>query len=333
MADPTSPNGTRPGEFSLIEELFAPLAAGAPGAYRLEDDAATCAPSPGHEFVMTADAIVQGVHFLADDPADLVARKLLRVNLSDLAAKGARPLGYLLTAAFPQTMDIADIRAFARGLGEDQRRFGIHLWGGDTVATPGPATYSMTAIGEVPLGGIIRRGGAGAGDDVYVTGTIGDGALGLLAAQGLMVGLDPAAEQALAARYRLPEPRVALGPMLRGLASAGLDVSDGLVADMGHLCDVSRLGARIDLSAVPFSSPVRQAISLDPSRRETAVTGGDDYEILFAAPRAYRARIEDLSRSQDVAITRIGMLADDSLSFVDENGVEVIFAHRGYSHF
>ncbi len=333
MVERNSSDGDRPDEFALIEELFAPLAAGASGAYGLEDDVATYAPSPGQELVLTADAIVEGVHFLATDSADLVARKLLRVNLSDLAAKGARPVGYLLTAAFPRTMDYAVMRAFARGLAEDQRRFGIHLWGGDTVATPGPATYSLTAIGEVPQGCAIRRGGAGEGDDIYVTGTIGDGALGLLAAQDLLPGLDSDLNAALASRYRLPEPRMALGLALRDLATAGLDISDGLAADLGHLCRVSGVGARIELEAVPLSPGIRAAIALDPAHFERALTGGDDYELLFTAARVDRTRIEGAALNCGLAVTRIGVASGEGLVFVDGSGAEVSFAHAGYTHF
>ncbi|MDE1174417.1 MAG: thiamine-phosphate kinase [Parvibaculaceae bacterium] len=333
MAEHTPSDGDRPDEFTLIEELFAPLAAGAGGAYGLEDDAATYTPSAGHELVLTMDAIVEGVHFLAGDSADLVARKLLRVNLSDLAAKGARPVGYLLTAAFPRAMDYAGMRAFARGLAEDQRRFGLHLWGGDTVATPGPATYSLTAIGEVPSGRVIRRGGADEGDDIYVTGTIGEGALGLLAAQDLLPGLDADLGAALALRYRLPEPRIAFGLALRGLATAGLDISDGLVADLGHLCRVSGVGARIELEAVPLSPGVRAAIALDPSRFERALTGGDDYELLFTASRADRTRVEAAALNCGLAVTRIGVASGEGPVFVDGSGTEVSFAHAGYTHF
>ena len=281
----------RPGEFEIIARYFAPLARGFPGAYGLRDDAAVIAPAPGHELVAKTDAIVGGVHFFDDDPPDLVARKALRVNLSDLAAKGARPRAYLLDLMIPQRVDEAWIAAFAAGLAHDQAEYGVHLIGGDTDSTPGPVAIAVTALGEVPAGRIIRRGGARAGDELYVTGTVGDGALGLLAAKGQLSNIDDLAARFLVDRYRLPQPRVAVGPRLIGAATAALDVSDGLVADLRHLCETSGLDAVVDEADVPLSEAARAALHVKPSVMDAILTGGDDYEIAFAAPSGISRRI------------------------------------------
>src|SRR4051795_6921746 len=217
-----------PAEFSLIARHFRPLAG--PGARDLQDDAAVLAPPPGRELVLTCDAMVAGVHFLPDDPADLVGRKLLRVNLSDLAAKGAMPLGYLMTVSAPRATSDAWFAGFTAGLAQDQKEFGVVLLGGDTTSTPGPISLSLTIVGHVAPGQAVHRSGAQAGDAIWVTGTIGDGALGLAAARGTLQ--DPSGY--LLSRYRLPQPR--LGLAVAGIASAGMDVSDGLVQDLGHLC-------------------------------------------------------------------------------------------------
>ncbi len=241
----TNSSSDKPSEFDLIAKLFAPLSKSAPGAFGLTDDAAVIAPLPGHELVMTTDALVEGVHFRSDDPPDTIAKKALRVNLSDLAAKGAEAIGYLLAISLPKRLDMPWMEAFVRGLGDDQARFGVSLHGGDTTSTPGPLTLAVTAFGSVPAGHMTRRNGARAGDLVFVSGTIGDAG----------AGLHNAKSDYLVNRYRVPEPRMALGRALRGIASASLDVSDGLLADLGHIAQTSevkicgRCGARIPRSA------------------------------------------------------------------------------------
>ena len=232
-------------EFSLIARHFRPLAG--PGALDLQDDAAVLAPPPGRDLVLTADAMVAGVHFLPDDPPDLVGRKLLRVNLSDLAAKGATPFGYLMTVSAPRGTPDAWFAGFAAGLTEDQKQYGVVLLGGDTTSTPGPMSLSLTIIGHVAPGQAVRRAGARPGDGIWVTGTIGDGALGLAVARGKLQ--DPTGH--LLSRYRLPQPRIGLA--IVGIASAGMDVSDGLVQDLGHICRAGGLAAEIDASLVPQS--------------------------------------------------------------------------------
>ena len=315
------------GEFELIRRHFAPLAA--PSALGLRDDAATLTPPAGSDLVLTVDAMVQGVHFLPDDPPDLIARKLLRINLSDLAAKGARPLGYLLTAAWTAELPEDWIAAFAGGLGEDQKAFGCPLLGGDTVSTPGPLCFSLTAIGCVPAGRMLRRSGAEPGDLVFVSGAIGDGALGLRAIRGELPRLAGADRAYLAERYRLPQPRLALGPRLIGLAHAAMDVSDGLVADLGHIAETSGVSAVIEAARVPLSAAGRRA-----DRLELALTGGDDYEILFTAPPTADTAVAALARELGLPLARIGRIgAGAGVTAVNADGAPIELSSKGWRHF
>ena len=312
---------TLPAEFALIA-AFRPLAA--PEALALRDDAAVFTPPPGRELVVSTDCIVAGVHFLPDDPPDLVARKLLRVNLSDLAAMGATPLHYLLTVSVPRCTGADWFAAFARGLAEDQARYGITLLGGDTTSTPGPVSLSATVIGHVAPGQALRRAGAQAGDGVWVTGCIGDAALGLLALRSALA--DPGG--ALAERYRLPQPR--LGLALAGLVHAAMDVSDGLVQDCGHLARASGLGALIQAADVPLSASAQAAGRLD-----VCLTGGDDYELLLAVPERAGAALQAECSRAGVAITRIGRFVQSPLDVhvLQPSGEAMIFPQVGYSHF
>jgi len=328
-----------PGEFELIAHYFAPLARGFPGAYQLLDDAAVIAPLPGHELVAKTDAIVGGVHFLRDDPADVIARKVLRVNLSDLAAKGAVPRAYMIDIMLPRTITEEWIASFARGLADDQQEYGVHLIGGDTDSTPGPISIAVMAFGDVAAGRMIRRCGARAGDTVFVTGTIGDAALGLEVQLGKLAHVDAKAANFLVDRYRLPRPRVTLGPRLIGLASAALDVSDGLLADLRHLCEVSELAAVIEAARVPLSSAVRAILATSPGRITTVLTGGDDYEILFTAPPAALSELTGLSQALGVPITAIGRMEPPStgkmarITVLDESGQSLSFERGGWTHF
>ncbi|MGB7543335.1 MAG: thiamine-phosphate kinase [Burkholderiales bacterium] len=328
-----------PGEFELIARYFAPLAKGFPGAYGLLDDAAVIAPLPGHELVAKSDAIVGGVHFLPEDPPDLIARKALRVNLSDLAAKGAVPRAYMLDIMLPKMVTEEWIATFARGLAQDQDAYRVHLIGGDTDSTPGPVTIAIMAFGDVATGRMLRRGGARAGDTVFVTGTIGDAALGLKVLRGNLAHLDTKAANFLVDRYRLPRPRVSLGPRLIGLASAAIDVSDGLLADLRHICEASELAAVIEAPRVPLSTAVRAALATNSERITTVLTGGDDYEILFTAPPAALDELTELSQTLDVPITAIGRMESPSIgkktqiTVLDESGEPLTFDRSGWTHF
>lgn len=324
----------RPGEFALIESLFAPLARSYPLAFDLKDDAALIRPRLGVDLVVTKDVIVEGVHFLAEDPAPSIAKKLLRVNLSDLAAKGAKPLGFLLGLVLPAAKDMRWLEGFAAGLAEDSRAFDIALLGGDTVATPGPLTLSLTAIGEVPEGRAILRSGGRSGDLVFVTGTIGDGALGLRAAKGEDLKCSAGESAYLAGRYRTPEPRLSVGRRLLGLASAAIDVSDGLVADLGHLCETSGVGASIRAFDAPLSKAARAVLSADAAMLNDILTGGDDYEILFTAAASAKGDIAEIARVTGVAVSAIGELtARGGVVVADGEGQAMEIARKGFSHF
>jgi thiamine-monophosphate kinase len=281
--------------------------------------------------VLAADALVEGVHFLPDDPPGMIARKLLRVNLSDLAAMGAAPLGYLMTTAFTRGTPDTWIADFVAGLADDQQRFGLQVLGGDTVATPGPACFSLTIIGTVPPGQALHRRGARIGDEIWVSGSIGDAALGLRVLQGKLA-VD--AEEHLARRYRLPEPRLALGQALRGVARAAMDVSDGLVQDLGHLCRAAGCGADITAAALPLSAAASAALARDAALLPLLLTGGDDYELLFAAAPEDAAAVQAASATAGVAVTRLGrFVTGDAVVVRDGSGAAITLPQGGWSHF
>jgi thiamine-monophosphate kinase len=324
------------GEFDLIARYFAPLA-GQAGSFGLRDDAAVLDPPAGCRLVTTLDTIVAGVHYLPDDPPDAVARKLLRVNLSDLAAMGAAPYGYLLSLALSKDAGEDWVAGFADGLGRDQALYGLDLLGGDTTSTPGPTSLSLTALGTLPADAApLRRSGARAGEAIYVSGTIGDAALGLQLLLGALTVEGEADRDRLADRYRRPQPRLALGQGLRerGLASAGLDVSDGLVADLAHLCAASGVAAEVAAAAVPLSGAAQRQVEGDRSLMETALTGGDDYELVFAAPDGAAGELADLARALDLPLTRIGRLVEGAgVRVLDADGTELAVARPGWTHF
>ncbi|WP_428408348.1 thiamine-phosphate kinase [Hyphococcus sp.] len=323
-------------EFEIIREIFAPLTTEAPGAFNLADDAALLS---SQNLVVTKDLMVAGVHFLAKDPLDLVARKLIRVNLSDLAAKGAKPLGYFLGCVWPQNVKRAAIELFARGLAEDQEHFRIALYGGDTTvhgAKGAPLTLSATFFGAPSKQGMTRRSGAALGDDLYVSGTIGDAGLGLMALRKefKFTTVDKAS---LAGRYHLPEPRLVLGTALAGLATAAIDVSDGLIADAAHLARASGLRAEIDAVAVPRSQGAAYWVAAQQNRWKAlaALAGfGDDYEILFSAPPAMRRSVVMAAKASRTEVSRIGSLTrGDGVLFLDESGAPILVPETGYDHF
>lgn len=320
-------------EDKLIARFFGPLATD-PGALGLSDDAAFIKPPPGCELVLKTDAVVGGVHFFNDDPAYNVACKALRVNLSDLAAKGAKPLGFLVSLALPPDTSDAWLKSFADGLREDAATYKCPLFGGDTVRTPGPVMVSVAMFGSVPDGMMVKRAGAKAGDKVFITGTVGDAAFGLGLRNGAAWPLIEAQRCHLASRYLLPQPRSALAETVLHYASASMDVSDGLVGDLAKLCRVSGVAAEIDADRVPLSDAGRAVLATDPAARETAFTGGDDYEILCTIPPGKVARFRVAAMTAKVAVTEIGTIAaGEGAHFRDTQGRELTFTHGAFSHF
>ena len=325
-------------EDKLIAEHFAPLADGWPGAFGLRDDCASILPAPGQEIIVKTDPVRWGVHFLDDRPED-IAWKALAVNVSDLAAKSARPLGYLLAASFPVKPDDSWLTSFAAGLSAAQNAFGCRLIGGDTDRADGPLSVAGTIFGECPAHRMIRRDTAQAGDILYVSGTLGDAALGLalridsLETEGWELGAD--ARSALLGRYFRPAPRLGLKSALRNFARAAMDLSDGLAKDLGRMCRASRCGADVDLGAVPVSAEmelVQQATG--QSQVERVVAGGDDYEVLAAVAPDFTSDFEAAARAGGVAVRRIGHLHDgDEVRFLGSDGRPLELAQTGYDHF
>ncbi len=329
----TNSASERPGEFALIAELFAPLA-DAPGAFGLTDDAAIVTPPAGHDLVATTDALVEGVHFFAEDPADLIAKKALRVSLSDLAAKGCAPAGYLLALSLPARIEMSWLRAFAGGLHDDQRAFGLSLLGGDTTTTPGPITIAITAFGHVPAGAMLRRTGARPGDIVFVSGTIGDSGGGLVCLKDGGAALQEHHRAFLVGRFQVPQPRIALGHALLGLASASIDVSDGLIADLGHIAETS--GVRVDVEAerLPLSTALASVWPDRMDRIVRAATAGDDYEIAFTAPPENRDAVLGLAASAGVPVTQIGQVrSGEGAVLLDTDRRQIPIDRPGYVHF
>lgn len=323
-------------EFEYIREIFAPLAAGAPGAMNLTDDAALLDDSA---YVVTKDIMVAGVHFLPKDPLDLVARKLIRVNLSDLAAKGAKPVGYLLGCVWPANAKRQHIELFASGLHEDQEAYRIALFGGDTTthaAKAAPLTLSATFFGLPPKHGMTRRSGAAAGDDIYVSGTIGDAGLGL-AALKKELKFTTVDKASLAGRYHLPQPRLRLGAALAGFATAAIDVSDGLIADAAHLAHASGLAATLEAGALPLSRAARDWARAQENFDDAValLAGfGDDYEILFTAPQSMRRSVSVAAKASRTDLTRIGRLSrGQGVSLIDGAGAPLQIDSAGFDHF
>lgn len=322
-------------ETELVQSYLAPLAAGFAGAFGLRDDAALIATEPGIDLVVTADPVIAGVHFLATDRPDDIAWKALAVNVSDLAAKGARPLGYILTLAFPEAPEHAWMADFARGLEAAQAAFGCALVGGDTDRTPGALTIGVTAFGTVPRGRFVRRQGAAAGDHVFVTGTFGDSALGL--ALHMRTGrhgtaLTEGDRAFLVGRYLRPNPRLALAPVLAAHASAALDVSDGLLKDLVRLSGGS--GVTVEFGAIPLSPPTAKALARDAAIADQIVSGGDDYEILCSVSEARLGDFERGAAATGIAVARLGVLVAGAPTMILGPGGEPMLPRRaGYDHF
>ena len=321
------------GEDQLISRHFKPLATD-PGALGLSDDAAFIAPPPGCDLVLKTDAIVGNVHFFPDDPPGQLARKALRVNLSDLAAKGARPLGYLLSLILPTDISESWLASFAAGLAADAETYGCPLFGGDTDRTPGPLTISIAMFGAVPTGTMVRRAGAKPGDRVMVTGTIGDAALGVQLRRGAPWKIALEAREHLLSRYLLPQPRNVIAEALRTHASAAMDVSDGLAGDLTKLCGVSNVAATIQVAKVPLSDAARGALAAEPSLIETILAGGDDYEILCAVAPDKVASFRAAATAANVPLTDIGTISQgEGARFLDAENRPLALSRLSYSHF
>ncbi len=317
-------------ELDLIARYFAPLATHAAARGLADDVAVLHTRGP---LAITADTIVEGVHFHAKDPADSIARKALRVNLSDLAAKGARPIGFLLCLSWPATRPESDLAAFARGLGEDIGRYSVALLGGDTTATPGPLSISITALGRPHRERTPARADAHAGDDVWVTGTIGDSLLGLSALRGELTALSARDRDAMIARYRLPEPPVIFAGAIARLARASMDVSDGLLLDAHRMAAASGVSLRLEAAAIPHSTPAQRWLETPDAYQLRLLSAGDDYEILFTAPPERRAAIRRAGARVGVAVTKIGaVLAGEGVALVDSHGAPLPLPELGYRH-
>lgn len=325
------------GEEDLVQTYLAPLAGDAPGAFGLADDCAVLAPRAGYELVLKTDALAEGVHYLPGDPPELVGWKALAVNVSDLAAKGAEPLGYLLSLAFPAAPSRAWMEAFAAGLRAGQQVFGMTLLGGDTDRRPGPTSITPMVIGQVPAGRMVRRATAMAGDRLYVSGTLGDAALGLellRVPNGPLGTLDDAAKAHLIDRYRRPVPRLGLRDALRAEARAAMDISDGLAKDLGRMCRASGVGARVELAALPLSAAAASALRVAPHLDRAIVSAGDDYEVLAAVPPASASGFECAAHQAGVPVARIGICTPGhDVTIVAADGAPIVLAREGWDHF
>jgi thiamine-monophosphate kinase len=323
-------------EDRLISHYFRPLAAD-PGAFGLADDAAVVTPPPGCDLVLKTDGVIAGVHFFSDDPPENIGRKALRMNLSDLAAKGAKPIGFLMSVALPKEADDAWLTAFAAGLGEDARNYQCPLLGGDTDRTPGLTSVSIAAFGVVPHGAMVLRSTAKVGDCIAVTGTIGDAALGVKLRREASLGerwrLSQAMQAHLVQRYLLPQPRCLLADAVLHEAAAAMDISDGLAGDLAKLCRASSVAAEIDVARVPLSDAARAAVATDPGLLETVLTGGDDYEIILTLPADRLANLRAAAQAVGVAVSEIGRVQAGAGARLIHEGKMLTFARPSFSHF
>jgi thiamine-monophosphate kinase len=329
----------RPSEDELIVTYFAPLAG--PGAFGLRDDAAILVQRPGQDIVVTNDVLIAGVHFFASDPPGAIARKALRVNLSDLAAKGAEPCGFLLGLALPGGWTATWLAGFVQGLGEDAAAYQCPLLGGDTVKSPGPLAISITAFGAVPEQKIVLREGVAAGDLLYVSGTIGDAALGLQLRAGAAQDthwtrtLSQADAAYLAWRYLLPQPRLCLRETLHAYAHAAMDISDGLAGDLAKILHLAGMTAEVMAVDVPLSKAAQKLVRHTPSLLERICTGGDDYELLCAVPPSQSAAFEASAHAAGIMVCPIGMATpgDAPPMFKDREGRNLVFGQPSFQHF
>lgn len=320
-------------EFDIIANYFAPLSQSCNGAMGLKDDAALLRINDSYELVATKDALVENVHFFKHDTPANIASKLIRVNLSDLAAMGAKPLGYLLALVMPRNTDEAWLKAFSDSLANECHIFGGALLGGDTVTHDGPLTLTLTALGAVKRDQAFRRAGAKEGELIYVSGTIGDSFLGLNILKKELKNISPEAEKFLTRRYHIPQPRITLGRKLKGIATACTDISDGLAADLGHICECSGVGADITIESVPLSNAARNILSSHPELHPQLLSGGDDYELIFTAGEDKKDDIARIATTLGLPLTAIGRItAGSKVRVLDATGKEVHLSKKGYTH-
>lgn len=319
-------------EFTLIQHYLQPLASNT-GAYRLQNDAAVFSTPEGFDTVVTCDALTENVHFLPNTPSSLLAKKLLRVNLSDMAAMGGIPRYYLIAAVLPDSTGDDWWKDFCQSLQEEQTMFSVSLLGGDTVSHTGPLSLSLTLLGEAPQGEALRRDTAQVGDTIYVSGTIGDAALGLQLLQNTL-SANPEDAAFLTDRYHLPQPRLALGQALAHTVTCAMDISDGLVGDLQHICTASGIGATVYADRIPLSGAVSSLLQQNASLLETILTGGDDYELLFTAPPGMESAIAALSQKTNTPITAIGTIeAAPGVRASDAEGNPLTLQRTGFRHF
>ncbi len=320
---------SRENEFDIIAKYFSPLAKKFPGAMNLTDDAAILPYENGYDFVVTKDLITEGTHFLKTDSAATLARKILGVNISDLAAMGAEPVAYLLGLVLPKTTNEKWLADFSLALQKGISEFGGHLIGGDTTSTTGGISLSLTAIGKVKKGKSLTRAGAKIGDKIFVSGTIGDSYLGLQVALG-KISLPKKAHDYFLDRYNIPQPRIKLGRELVGIATSCIDISDGLVADLKHICECSAVGAEIYAEKIPLSSLTSQSLVL----LEDMITAGDDYELLFTCPANKSTKAKAIAKKIGLQITQIGEITQGKkVNLLDINGKKIALKKEGYKHF
>jgi thiamine-monophosphate kinase len=320
-------------EFERIDTLLKPLTNADPAALGLADDCALLPYIDGKKLAVTKDAIVERVHFFENTPAHLVARKLLGVNLSDMAAMGATPKYYFVAAAMNKNCDDVWFKEFTTELAKIQQEYDITLLGGDSTRHDGPLTLTLTMMGEVVEDQAFYRAGARVGDSIFVTGTIGDSALGLLTLTDKLHGLNEEDQAFLVDRYHVPKPRNNVIPLLKGLVSCATDISDGLVADLTHICDASGVGAEIQVDNIPLSSAAAHAVSVDATLIKTVVSGGDDYELIFTVSQENRNQVIELSNETGCGFFEVGRVIEgDGVQCVDASCQLVALSKKGYIH-
>ena len=331
------------GEQAVVA-LLAPLTEGHPSAFGLKDDCALFTPPPGSDLVLKTDPVAEGVHFLPADAPEDIAWKALAVNVSDLAAKGATPVVYLMALSFPEPPTRTWMQRFADGLLDAQRHLGCRLLGGDTDRRPGPLSISITMIGSVPRGKMVRRTAAHTCCTLLVSGSIGDAALGLALAKEPALaaawGLSPSEAEYLAHRYRRPEPRLALAPLLRQYAAAAMDLSDGLVKDLERMLRGSGVGGRLQAGNVPLSEAARKVVAREPERLAQLITGGDDYEVLVAVMDSRTDEFRSVVASTGIPMTKVGIVGPfdwpehgPGLLIEGSDGQPMILDRTGWEHF